>query len=331
MTPGVARGVLAAAVTAALMLVPWAAAAVPDEGVLETGVWWEPQLSDGALSPPGTELPPGALWLQSSPRGASAVSALRLSAPPGKRAQALVLKVRQDRSVPHLAALDLCPPQQPWKPPAAAPGAWAARALPDCGTTRISGVRGDDGTTLTFDVTALADSPVLDLVLTQPEGAVSAVDVVLEPLTRSALVVQQAEGVAATAPPPPGASGAQPPPSAPPGDAEAGFPPLTPGAGGIEAPAELPPLPAVPDEAGPVPEVAVDEPSGSGELAPAAAASPAGAGPAGDTARRAATAVLGVLLLWLVALLQRLSVSGSLRTGPVYTLYRGAPPRSLRH
>lgn len=328
MTPSTTRRLVLAAVGLAVgAVVPGAGAAPTDQVPPVTGVWWELQPADGALPPPATELPAGGLWLQSTARGDSALSAVRLLVPEGQRAAQLVLTVHEDASAPGPGAVDVCPAAEAWKPPAASPGTWSGRAVPDCEQTRISGSRTDDGTAVVFDLAPLGGSPVVDLVLTSPDGSTSPIDITFAPPAADALRTAALPGPTAGAPPAeqeqPSAETFPAPPSI--GSGDTSLPAFDSLSGSPSEPG-FAPAPELGEEPAVTPLPAEQTPALAQEDVPAGADLAAARPEAGDPGRRAAAGALALIVLWALALLPSLREGSGTRGGGTYTLYRGAPP-----
>jgi hypothetical protein len=166
-------------VVATAGLLSWAApaGAAVDEPV--TGIWWEPEQSDGMIPAP-VDIPEGGLWLQSRPEKDVAVSALKFPVPAGQLVSSLVLRVHDERSLPGPGGLRLCAAAEMWFPPSATPGAYAARAVPDCDKASLAATRSPDGTSISFDLSPLGAPEEVDLVLTRSEDAAGLVDIVFE-------------------------------------------------------------------------------------------------------------------------------------------------------
>ena len=189
-----ARRCLSLVMSAALLVLmaPAAGAATP---AFETGVWWAPQPSDGALHPPG-EVPENGLWLQSSPAAQTAMSALRRTLGDNLFAQTLTLAVQSDGSSTAGQTVDLCVVSTPWTRPSASPGVYANRAVADCAALRLRGVRSPDGATVRFNLSALPPSRTVDLVLTRPETTTAAIDLIFKAPREQDLTTRPAIGTA---------------------------------------------------------------------------------------------------------------------------------------
>jgi len=153
----------AAALGAAVALVlPGAPArAVQD---LRSGSWWRSQ-PDGAPLPAPPRVPDGGLWVASDAAGPSAVSAVRIDLDPGESSPSLRLRVHSNQSSasPDVVA---CPATGPWQPATAGP--WSSRPPSDCGRGKAAGALSADGTTMTFDLAALAVGGAVDVVIQPP-------------------------------------------------------------------------------------------------------------------------------------------------------------------
>jgi hypothetical protein len=127
-------------------------------GGIEVG-WWR----QGSPSPPPPTVPPGGLWVSSSPAGDTAVSALRFELAPGESAPIVTLHVGHDDD-PAGAGIAACRTAGPgWRP--AQGGAWSSRPAPDCAAGVVTGRLSADGSLMAFDLAPLAVGDTVDVVL----------------------------------------------------------------------------------------------------------------------------------------------------------------------
>lgn len=203
---------LAAASTAlllALAVAPHAAAAPPES----QGWWWRAQSGVLAAVPAPPQVPPGGLYVEGAPDGASAVSALRFRLPEGVIGVSLVLKVAQEQGG-EAAVLLACPAEGPWVPAIA--GQWDERPGAACDGQGVLGQRAEDGSAWTFPLTLAPATGLLEFVLlpgaddSRPEGLNGSVfSIAFEAPDQATLVTRVAGSSQPPFDPPPAA---QPPP-----------------------------------------------------------------------------------------------------------------------
>lgn len=127
---------------------------------LQIGVW---AATGGAPAPP--TVPAGGLWVQSTPNGPTAISAMRFTLSPGDSLPAVVLHVAQFNAPPSTPAAQVttpilaCAVQGSWQPTdPATPGALSAAPAYDCSKGQAAGTPSPDNTKYVFDVAAFADA-----------------------------------------------------------------------------------------------------------------------------------------------------------------------------
>jgi hypothetical protein len=225
---------------------------------VDSAYWWIGQ-SDGSAPAP-TTVPPGGLYVGSTPAGSTAVSAVRLVLDPGEAAQSLSLTVHQVQKVDALS-IDAYVTSTAWK--AGDAQSWSTAPTPPAGATALHGVLQPDALTLVFDLRSVTCTSPCSLLLVPgaPKGAPTAglapaatFDATFERVTPEALLITR---------PPSGAS--VPPPVVTPEPVETQAPAL----GGLSPALPLGPPPALPGPAV-VPSPTPVPPA----LAPAAAAQP---------------------------------------------------------
>lgn len=157
----ICAGVLLAAAAAA---VPAVAQAAPGVSELQSGYWWQPE-PNGSPIPPPPYVPAHGLWVSSNATGTQSISAVRFSLPAQRPPAGLTLTLKVHQSQPPTgASIEACRTTSAWIPPPG-PGAWSTRPVAACSTGRDIGRLSSDGTTLTFDLTSLAQGSKLDVVL----------------------------------------------------------------------------------------------------------------------------------------------------------------------
>lgn len=151
------RGLVAAGAAGILVA---AFAPVSDAATVADSGWWDRNNGvplNGA--PPPAE---GALRVANDPTGPSAVAAVRIQLDAGERQPTLVLRVIGDPA-PATAGFLACTPEAPWTGDSGGP--WGERPVADCEAGRAGGRVSADGTTVSFDLTILAESGVVDAVI----------------------------------------------------------------------------------------------------------------------------------------------------------------------
>jgi hypothetical protein len=155
----VIRRALVASSLAIATLVTWPAAAGAVGGV-ESGWWWREQPEGGGVPAP-PQVPAGGLRVASDTAGPSAVAAVRIRLGDGERDARLTLRVAA--GAVQGAVVNACPAKTAWTPAGAGP--WAARPEPDCSGGAVVGAVAADGSAVVFDLSTLATSGVVDVVL----------------------------------------------------------------------------------------------------------------------------------------------------------------------
>lgn len=152
---------IAMLLVAAVMLGSGSPARADTAGPAAIGWWWLAQQSPvpGLSVPPPPTVPPGGLYVASDPSQTQAISALRYAIADGATPGTLTLSIATVQGIGDVGA---CPATGSWAPTEA--GEWAARPPFDCSAASVGAV-GDDGTTITFDLTQLSSTSVIDVVL----------------------------------------------------------------------------------------------------------------------------------------------------------------------
>jgi ABC-type branched-subunit amino acid transport system ATPase component len=131
--------------------------------LVDAGWWWRLQEGPAPLPAPPT-VPPGGLMVQGSPEGASAVAAVRYTAPSDAAAAVLTLALAEGGNQGADGGVVLaCPTASPWTGGDAQ--AWATRPEPACQVPAV-GELAADATTITFDLGAIPASGTVEVVLT---------------------------------------------------------------------------------------------------------------------------------------------------------------------
>ncbi len=151
------RRALAILLIAGGSLLGWSAAAVGAATVDDAG-WWDRNAD--ALLPQIDPPPDGAIRVGNDPAGASAIAAVRFQLDEGEEDPMLVLRVVGDPA-PATAALQACPATSEWTGEAGAPLSEAPTY--DCEAGTALGLVA--GTTVSFDLSQLATSPTVDVVI----------------------------------------------------------------------------------------------------------------------------------------------------------------------
>lgn len=153
------RRALAAALIIGGSLLGWTAAAVDAATVADAG-WWDRNAD--ALLPQIDPPPEGALRVANDPAGTAALAAVRFQLDEGEEDPTLVLRVVGD-PVPDGAAFMACPATSEWTGAAGAPLSEAPTF--DCEAGTSLGLVAGDGTAVSFDLSQLALSPTVDVVI----------------------------------------------------------------------------------------------------------------------------------------------------------------------
>lgn len=184
-----------------------------------SGWWWKLQTNGDVLLPGPPTVAPGQLHVEGAPvDGATAIAAVAATLAPGEARPILTLKVAANGDTGGEGAVLLaCQAGSAWTSGDAQP--WPNKPNPACNPGGVKGKRSEDGSTWTFDLTALQFGDQISVVLTpgtvegQPEGANgSAFSITFEPPTPDAIQTQP--GVpppAPTSPLPPVDVGGAPP------------------------------------------------------------------------------------------------------------------------
>lgn len=153
------RRALAATLIIGGSLLGWTAAAVDAATVADAG-WWDRNAD--ALLPQIDPPPEGALRVANDPAGTAAVTAVRFQLDEGEEDPTLVLRVAGD-PVPEGAALKACPATSEWTGAEGAPLSEAPTF--DCEAGTSLGLVAGDGTAVAFDLSQLALSTTVDVVI----------------------------------------------------------------------------------------------------------------------------------------------------------------------
>ena len=167
---------------AAILAIVAAAAAVVSSRVpahavegVESGYWWQAQPS-GAPLPAPPNVPANGLWISGSAAQPLAIAALRFQLASDETAPVLTAKVNselppaQATSAANAGQIDVlaCPTTAAWKPAEA--GAWSARPQYSCADA-VHGTATPDGTTVSFDFSAVVTNGTVDVALVPGPGA----------------------------------------------------------------------------------------------------------------------------------------------------------------
>jgi hypothetical protein len=143
----------------------WAPAADAVSGI-QTGYW--------SALPASPQVPSGGYEVGSNASGAHAVAALRFTLGQGESATKLVLKVAQAEPAEQVS-IEACPvaaKSASWTPPSGGgAGALSAAPVADCSNGVAGGSLSADGTTMTFDLSLLNFTGIVDLLLQPSQGA----------------------------------------------------------------------------------------------------------------------------------------------------------------
>lgn len=151
------RRALAILLIGAGSVLGWSATVVGAATVDDAG-WWDRNAD--ALLPQIDPPPDGAIRVGNDPAGASAIAAVRFQLDEGEDAPSLVLRVAGD-PVPEGAAFTACPATSEWTGASGAPLSEAPES--DCDAATALGLV--SGTTVSFDLSQLADGPIVDIVI----------------------------------------------------------------------------------------------------------------------------------------------------------------------
>lgn len=258
------RGLRAALLAGAAVFVAMAPTAAGAADAVDAGWWWKAQSGQLVPLPPPPGVPEGGLVVQSAVDGATAIAAVRYQMGDDETAPVLRLRLAESGNEAAEAAIVLaCPTTTPWESGSAQP--WEEKPQPDCSRQAV-GALAEDGTTMSFDLSAVAPASLVDVVLVPgtveglPEGINGAsFTLVFEAPTDDDLVTQQAG------------------PSPPPSDSVSGLSPNPPPSSGSAVPfvPRSTQAPSLPPPVNPVaPALPADE-----VAAPPRSAPPSGAAP----------------------------------------------------
>lgn len=153
------RRALATVLIAGGILLGWTATAV-DAATVDDAGWWDRNANE--LLPSVDPPPEGALRVANDPAGTAAIAAVRFQLDEGEQDPTLVLRVAGD-PVPEGAAIVACPATSQWTGASGAPLAEAPEF--DCEAGTALGLVADDGAAVAFDLSQLAPSPTVDVVI----------------------------------------------------------------------------------------------------------------------------------------------------------------------
>lgn len=153
------RRALAAVLIVGGSVLGWNASAVNAASVMDAG-WWDRNANEliPALDPP----PEGALRVANDPAGTAAIAAVRFQLDAGESGPTLTLRVAGE-PVPEGAAFVACPTTSEWSGASGAPLEEAPEF--DCEAATALGLVAGDGTTVAFDLSQLAQDPLVDVVI----------------------------------------------------------------------------------------------------------------------------------------------------------------------
>lgn len=233
------RRALAALLIVSGSVLGWSAAAVDAATIADSG-WWDRNANEllPELDPP----PEGALRVANDPTGTSAVAAVRFQLDEGEDDPSLTLRVTGD-PVPEGAAFVACPTTSEWTGASGAPLTEAPEA--DCEAGTALGLVAGDGTAVTFDLTQLAQSATVDVVISpSPTGESPVTDTFVVDFEAPTATDITAGGPAPAVPtvpdgPPPGGGGGAATPTGTGAGSSGGSPSFSPSSpsGGFTAPA----------------------------------------------------------------------------------------------
>lgn len=142
----------------------------------DRGWWWKLQTNPDLLVPPPPGVAEGQLLVQGAPDGATAVAAVAASLPDGEANPVLTLAVAEGGDTGGDQAVVLaCQAGSQWNGGSAKP--WAEKPQPACDAGGVQGIRSADGSSWSFDLTAMQFSDRVNVVLVpgvvegQPAGA----------------------------------------------------------------------------------------------------------------------------------------------------------------
>ena len=167
-------GVLLVLVGSSLAIQPAAAEAAAS--VDAAGWWWKLQTSPDVLLPGPPSVAEDQLLVQGAPDGAVAIAAIAATLATGDADPVLTLRVAEGGDAGGSGAVLLaCQAGSQWQGGGAQ--AWADKPQPACDTAGVAGMRADDGSTWTFDLSSLQFDDQVNVVLVpgvvegQPAGA----------------------------------------------------------------------------------------------------------------------------------------------------------------
>ena len=180
------------------------AQADPAASIDDSGWWWRAQTNPDVLLPPPPTVEKGQMLVQSGPEGAMALAAVAGTLVEGEASPVLTLEVADGGDAGGEGAVILaCQAGSTWKGGDAKP--WAEHPQPGCEAGGVAGTRAKDGTSWSFDLSALQFSDQVNVVIVpgtvegQPDGAnYSTFSLTFDPAT-----VQSLATTPGTAPPPP--------------------------------------------------------------------------------------------------------------------------------
>lgn len=142
----------------------------------DSGWWWKLQTNPDVLLPGPPTVAAGQLLVQGAPDGATAIAAVAATLADGEAEPILTLKIAANGDTGGDGAVLLaCQAGSSWAGGDAQ--AWSTHPPPACGTGAVTGKRSEDGTSWTFDLTALQFNDKVNVVLApgtidgQPAGA----------------------------------------------------------------------------------------------------------------------------------------------------------------
>jgi hypothetical protein len=148
----------------------------PAASLDDAGWWWRAQANPSVPLPPPPNVAKGQLLVQSSPEGATALAAIAGSLVEGQANPVLTLQVASNGDTGGDAAvLVACQAGASWKGGDAQ--AWSEHPPAGCEAGAAQGTRSEDGTSWSFDLSALQFTDQVNVVVApgtvegQPEGA----------------------------------------------------------------------------------------------------------------------------------------------------------------
>jgi len=168
----------------------------------DTGWWWALQTNPDVLLPGPPNVAAGQLHVEGTPSGATAIAAIAATLAEGEAQPILTLDVTAGGDTGGDGAVLLaCQAGSAWAGGDAK--AWPDKPQPACTPGGVQGARAEDGTSWTFDLTALQFNDKVNVVLVpgtvegQPEGANgSAFSLTFEPPTAESLQTSPGEAPA---------------------------------------------------------------------------------------------------------------------------------------